>query len=290
LPAVLADAERLSSARQANDFAAAAPLVAGVLRELRAHAESSDPVAGRALVVAVHDTATLLKSMGHIDLGYMAAERLSEVVARLEEPAYMGLAAYSRLRMLPTENRALGGRLAAASLDQPGLTTTPEACSTYGMIHLVSALADAVAGKESDAVAHLDEAAEVAESVGESERLGGFAGLNFGPANVAQWRAAIAIETGNPGRSIEISDRLAPESIRSTSRRAAFYVDRGTAFAQTHRDGEAVASFLSAEGLSPQWVRLNSTVRDTVGSMLRRSRAKAGGSQLQALAARVGAA
>ncbi len=290
LAAVLADAERLSSARQANDFAAATPLAAGVLRELRAYMSTGDVSAMRALIVALHDVATILKAMGHVDLAYMAAERINELAATLDEPAYLGLAAYSRLRMLPTENRGLGSRLAAASLGQPGLTSTPEARSTYGMIHLVSALADAVTDKESDALGHLREAAEVADAVGETAGTGGFGGLNFGPANVVQWRAAIAIETGNPGRAIEVSNKLAPESIRSTSRRAAFYVDRGAAFAQTGREGEAVAAFLSAEGLSPQWVRLNSTVRDTVGSMLRRSRAKAGGAQLQALAARLGAA
>lgn len=290
LDAVATDAQRLSDLRRACDYATAAPLAALVLRELRAHAATGDRGAMRLLTIATHEAASIVKYLGYADLAYMAAERGSEVAGQLKEPAYVGLAAYSRLQMLPPENRPLGGRLAAASLDLPGLTSTPEAQSTYGMIHLVSAYADALAGKESDAFGHLSDAAEVARAVGEGERPGGFAGLNFGPTNVTQWRITITIETGNPGRAVELAAGLNPAMIASASRRAAFHIDRGNALAQTRRDSEAVAAFLAAENIAPQRVRLTTTVRETVGTMLRRSRAKAGGTQLQALAARLGAA
>lgn len=293
---VRVSADRLSVLRQACDYATAAPLAAVLVRELAGHAAAGNTEALRRLAVAAHETGTIVKYLGHVDLAYVAADRVQAAADELDEPAYQGLSAYSRLQMLPAEQRALGGRLASVSLALSGLASTRKARQAYGMIHLVSAFGDTLRERAADAEAHLAEAAEVADSLGEAEPPGGpgeddfGAILNFGPTNVRLWRMAIAIEAGEPGRALVIGRDVDPASISSISRRMAYFVDRGTALAQTRQDREALVSFLTAERLAPQRIRLSTPVRETVGAMIRRARRTAGGDNLRALAGRIGVA
>ena len=82
---------------------------------------------------------------------------------------------------------------------------------------------------------------------------------------------------------------MEPRRIGSASRRAQFHIDYGLALAATRRaDAAALAQFVNAERIAPQRVRLSPDVRDTVGAMLRRAQAGAGGAHLRQLAARVG--
>ena len=114
--------------------------------------------------------------------------------------------------------------------------------------------------------------------------------MNFGPTNVAQWRVSLALEGGEPGQAVELA-RAEPRRILSDSRRAQFHIEYGAALAATHRsDGEVLAQFVNAERIAPQRVRLSPTVRDNVGTLLRRARANAGGDHLRELASRVGVA
>ncbi len=196
--------------------------------------------------------AFVLKHLGYADLAYQAGGLCAGQAARLEEPALVGLANYTRLQVLAPESRQLGQQLARRAIHE-----------------------------------HLDEAEQIAAGLGEPVD-GGFGRTNFGPTNVAQWRASIAIETGSPGRAVALADKVNPHHIAAPSRAAAFHIDRGNALAQVRRDWDALVAFLTAERLAPQRVRLNSTVRDSVGVMVRRARRSAGGTGLRAMASRFG--
>lgn len=94
-----------------------------------------------------------------------------------------------------------------------------------------------------------------------------------------------------PAESKAIARGVAPDSIDSDTRKAAYYIDYGRGLAQTRKhDAEALASFLRAERTAPQRTRRSSAARESVGTMVRRARADAGGRQLQELAARIGVA
>lgn len=67
----------------------------------------------------------------------------------------------------------------------------------------------------------------------------------------------------------------------------AYSYDVATAFAQVGRDDEAIAMFLRAEAVGPQWFRLRPTVRATVGSIIRRARRSAVTKQMRGAAAAV---
>jgi hypothetical protein len=244
----------------------------------------------RLLTLTAFTAAFVLKYLGFVDLSLSAAERCHLAAAELGEPEWVGLAEYTRLHMLPAESRAVGQRLAAATADQlqPHLANAAVR-QAYGMLQLTTAWAETISGDEAAAQARLAEAREAADSLGADQADGGFAQMNFGPTNVAQWEASIAFEGGRPGKAVELARAIDPAQIHSTSRRAQFHIEYGSALASSRRaDGEALAQFINAERVAPQRIRLSPVVRETVGAMLRRARADAGGAHLRQLASRVG--
>jgi transcriptional regulator with XRE-family HTH domain len=290
------DVSRLMRCRRRCEYADAAHLIAPLLRDLGAAAYSpgaQDRAAGlRLLALTTHNAAFVLKYLGFVDLSLTAAERCHDAASTLDAPEWIGLAEYSRLHTLPPESRAVGRQLASATTDRLSRElTSPEILQAYGMLHLTTAWTEAVTGHMDAAEAHLREAQQVADRLGPDPHDGGFAQMNFGPTNVNQWRMSLALESGNPGRAVELSNAIRPEAIMSTSRLAAFHMDVGNAIAAGRRnDAEALAQFVRAERVAPQRVRLSPMVRETVGAMLRRARADAGGDTLRGLAARVGVA
>ena len=286
----------LMKSRRLCEYADAAHLIAPLLRDLGAAAYgpgAEDRDEGlRLLALTTHNSAFVLKYLGFVDLSLAAAERCHDAARELDAAEWVGLAEYSRLHTLPPESRAVGRQLASATADDLSRElTSPEVLQAYGMIHLTAAWTEALAGNMDAVRSHLDEAQQVADRLGPDPHDGGFAQMNFGPTNVEQWRMSLALESGEAGRAVELSRSIRPEAIISTSRRAAFHIDVGNALAAGRRnDAEALAQFVCAERVAPQRVRLSPMVRETVGAMLRRARADAGGDALRGLAARVGIA
>ncbi len=290
------DVKQLQLCRRTCDYSSAAPLIAPLLRNLGAAAHNPRTAdrseALRLLALTAHNAAFVLKYLGFIDLSLAASERTHLAASQLGEPEWIGLAEYTRLHMLPAESRAVGQRLAEATADrlQPHLSI-PAVRQTYGMLQLTTAWAEKISGREEAARDRLAEAQDAAESLGADPKDGGFGQMNFGPTNVAQWRASIAFEGGEAGKAIEMARAIDPQRILSTSRRAQFHIEYGSALAASRRaDAEALAQFVNAERVAPQRVRLSPAVRETVGAMLRRARADAGGMHLRNLASRIGVA
>lgn len=288
--------EDLKRWRRTCQYANAGPLIAPLLRDLGSAVSGSAgherSEALRLLVLTAHNAAFVLKYLGYVDLSLSAADRCHLAATALDEPEWIGLAEYTRLHMLPPESLSLGRNLASTTADalQPRMTS-PAVRQCYGMLHLTTAWTEALAGRQDRAADHVAEAAEVAESLGPDPVDGGFAGMNFGPTNVAQWRASLALESGEAGMAVELFRAIDPEKIHSTSRLAQFHIDTGCALSASRRhDIEAVVQFVRAETVAPERVRLSHAVRETVGAMLRRARADAGGARLRDLASRVGVA
>lgn len=285
----------LMATRRTCDYAKAASLVGPLLRDLGAAAYSPQsahrPDALRLLTIAAYHAAFLLKYLGFVDLPLTAAERCADAAAELDAPEYVGLADFARLHNLPPENRSVGRKLAGAATERLQHENHPAALQASGMLHLTCAWTDALTGQPGGAQTHLEEAAAIADRLGGDPADGGFAELQFGPTNIAQWRVSLALETGEPGRAVELARAVEPQRIRSHSRRTQFHIEHGAALATTRRsDGEALAQFINAERIAPQRVRLSPIVRDNVGTILRRARANAGNARLRDLAARIGVA
>ncbi len=276
-----------------SDFAGYGPLLPGLIRELHFYVEDGDAdVRGQglpALGATLHAAFYLAKDLGHHDLALIIAERCTEVARRLEDPAWTAVADFLRAHaMMPAGARRQARHAVRRAADalQPHVAG-PDALPVYGMLHLTSALNSAALREPDDAAAHLSEAADAARHTGETTAFQ----LYFGPTNLELWRLAVAVELGEGGRASEIAARVDPSIIRSRGRQAAFYADLGRGLAQVRgKDLEALAMLRRAEQLAPQQVRTSPPVRETVGVMLQRARAAAGGRDLRGLAHRMGVA
>lgn len=262
----------------ATDFAALGPMLPGLLAGCT----------GPDLVRVGYAAMFHLRYTGYGDLAReVAALALADAQQR-DDPTWLAVAEFVRANALPAETADLAGELARQAADavQPhaGL---PQARQAYGMLHLTAALRAAAAGRGGDAQAHLAEAAGEADTLGEPDGTG-VCSLGFGPTNVGIWRLAVLTELGDPDEAAGRASEVEPERSTLPNRQAVYWLDYGRALAGLGRDSEAIAAFLRAETVCPQFVRLRPTVRDTVAVILRRTRARAVSPPLRRAAEMVG--
>jgi transcriptional regulator with XRE-family HTH domain len=140
----------------------------------------------------------------------------------------------------------------------------PEALSLYGAMHLVHAV---ISGHESDraqARAHLAEATQIADRLGEDRND---FDTEFGPTNVKLHAVAIAVDLGDAGEALDIAKDLDASGL-SPERQARLLVDTARAHAQRRHVGEALAALLDAERLAPEHVRAHHLARATINDLL----------------------
>lgn len=265
------DVRTVMEAGGAYDFATVAPMLPNLLGGLH----------GGDLVQVAHVGVYTLKHLGYADLARDAA-RLAVTEAReLGDPAWIGIAEFIRVLAMPPEMPGAPTRLAQRVADeiQPHIGD-PLVRQAYGMLHLHAALRAAVDRRADLARDHLDEAREAADTLGEPEDLG-LARFAFGPTNVGFWTVSIQLELGEPRLAIEASEAVAPGRIPLANRQAPYHADVATALAEVGRDDEAIAAFLRSEAVGPQWFRLRPTVRDTIRSIVRRTRRNAVSKQMR---------
>lgn len=228
---------------------------------------------GAQLVDLTRITMFLLKGHGYPDLARDAA-RLGVVEARrLDDPALIGVAEFTRANALPVETSGLASRLAHTAADQlQPHTADTRTRQAYGMLHLTAALREATVQQIGAARAHVEEAVAEAASLGEPDDLG-ISMLVFGPTNSGVWQMTVVAELGDPDEVLRVADTLTPERLPVPQRRANYHAHRGRALAAVGgHDEEAVLAFLRAEEITPQWVRLQSPIRDATSTILARTR------------------
>jgi transcriptional regulator with XRE-family HTH domain len=276
-PAVAAELDRLNTQlRPAADYAAEGAVLPGLIAELHT-LYVTDPDHRTEILCALMDcyvaTGFLLKHQGVYGLPSLAAFRARHVAEELDDPAWLGLAAFLKASTLggKARPRMLVLSMQAANELAPHLDDS-RAAQMYGMLHLNVALASAALCRADDAADHLDEAAMVAQRVSaDGCEFGNFGHQGFSADNVGIWRLAIAVELGEGGRVREIARTVDLSRVPSASRQAMFWADLGCGMAQERsmRD-EAVEALLRAEKIAPQRIHANPFVRETVGDLLRR--------------------
>lgn len=272
------DLAALMAARSRYDFAAAAPMVPGLLAG----------ATGGELVQVATVAESVLRHLGYIDLAREAGRLAVLGAEQADDPAWLGTAERRRVACFPPESAA-GPVLARRAADKIQPRCADERTRrAYGMLHLEAALRSATLGREDDARDHLQEAERVAATVPEPSDWDDLAQHCFGPTNVAMWRATILAELGNPQEATRAAESVNPDVIPFRHRRAAWWVDRMTMAAAARRDSDAVTAFLRAESEAPQYVRIRPIARDTIRVIWRRTRQAAVPPPLRRAAAMVG--
>lgn len=272
------DVRALMEAGGAYDFATVAPQLPNLLGGLR----------GADLVQVAHVATYTLKHLGHQDLARDAARLAVQEARELGRPEWIGIAEFIRILAMPPEMPGAPARLAQRIADeiQPHIGD-PAVRQAYGMLHLHAALRAAVDRRGDQAHEHLREASDAAESLGEPVDLG-LARFAFGPTNVGFWTVSVENELGEPQRAIEAAEMIAPGRIPLANRQAPYFADVAGAMAQVGRDHEAIAMLLRSEAAGPQWFRLRPTIKDSVGSIVRRTKRNSLTKQMRHAAVAVG--
>jgi transcriptional regulator with XRE-family HTH domain len=265
----------------------------GLIDELHVHAaapadEAAQRLALETLVEAYMCAAGMARSLGHPDLGHIAAMRADETAVALDDPVARGKAGFALLRpngdnwdrIKVMAERAVD-RLEPHARDESSM-------QVLGMLMLNASMASA-ARLDSAAARHwLDEAAALAARVPDDLDANWQA---FSTTNVRIWRISVSVECGESGAAVTQMAAAVDRAKLSAhpARMSCFYADVGRGLARDPRHrADAVRWLKDAEGMAPQRIRNDAKVRESVAVMLEQARVAAGGRELRGMAARMG--
>ncbi len=270
--------------RNDADYASLMPLLPVLMLDLAGHGAEY----GGAMVEVSFAARYALRSIGQHDLAYQAARVGQTAALAYGDPAWIGQAAYSLAQALPTEHAALGLRTVTAAADmlQP-LPGRPEQ-EVYGCLHILAAHLEATLQNPASARAHLDEAADIAASLGDPQRTGplsaGFNGNWFGPTQVAFWRVACAAELSDVATARNVASTIDLTLLPVANRHVYLHTDLARALAAAGQDDEALKQLVLAERAAPQHFRHSRVVTDLVATIVTRARRRSVAGDLERLA------
>lgn len=282
------DVQAAAQAWQDCDYAAAGRDLGRIITDLHAHVHTGNRAGLPIYVEALDVAAWTVRLLGHYDLAYALTSRQQAIAADSDDQHLQAFSAFTRALTIGAaasgdeQAQATGRRHAERALD--ALTPRDDTgLQLAGMLHLAACRADI--GSGGDGAEHLAEATRLAERTGDGTAYQ----LFFGPTNVAIWKIHFAVERGDGGATVELARDVRLDAIGSKARQTMFYRHLGLGLAQSRgREAAAIDALLKAERLAPGKLRLDPLARETVGHLLSRARATAGGEPLRRLARHVG--
>lgn len=240
------------------------------------------------LITAFSSVMWMTKRLGVRGVPSVAARAVRQCAEALEDPVWLGYAAWLRGDATGALDRAAQYRRSVAAAQ--ALTARlddAEAVQACGMLHLSAALAAAAQADHDTAATHLEEASALAARM--DTEAGTWAHLFFGVTTVGIWRTTLAVELGEYGHAVRVAKMVRPELLPSTARQAVFWAELGRALVTSAKTREkGVRVLRHAEQLAPQRIHHDVFVRETVADLLRQARRAAGGRELRGLATRLG--
>ena len=293
-PQIQADLDRLVMITHAtSDHAAMGELASVLLSELHGgyvRLPQQRRAVLRALMVAYTSAMWAAQRLGGHGLPILAARAVQQCAETLDDPVWLGYAAWLHGNATGRLDRAAQYRRSVTAADT--LTSrldSSDAVQACGMLHLSAALAAGVQADPDTAATHLTEAAALAARM--DTEVGTWAHLWFGATNVGIWRTSLAVEIGEHGQAVEVAKTVHPELLPGNVRQAEFWAEVGRALVAGKKTRDkGVRVLLHAEQLAPQRIRRDLLIREAVADLLRQARRDAGGRELRGLAWRMGVA
>lgn len=218
---------------------------------------------------------------GNIDLATTAARRGYDLAKQHDNPGLLGFARwYWALELTSMGARARAQAVLSEGIDELTPAVQVSASDTLpaeivGMMHLQQARTAARQRRADDAHAHLDEAAHVADRVGERNGMR----QHFGPTNVAAWRVSIGVELSEGAKAYEDATAapIGIDALGSRERASSLHFDFARVLAQENgpRDGDSIRHLDTADRIAPQRIRGDPLARDLVLTLDRRARRRA---------------
>jgi transcriptional regulator with XRE-family HTH domain len=293
-PQLAEDLQRLITTMvRTADYAAQnelAPVVIGELHGAYLRLPHQRPVVLVGLMRAYSSAAVTTVGLGALGLPSLAARAAQQCAEALEDPVWLGYAAYLRGFATGRLNPAAAyQRSVAAAESLTSQLDSDDALQACGMLHLSAAQAVGVQGDHATAAIHLQEASVLAARMG--TEVGTWAHLWFGPTNVGVWKTHITLDRREYGQALDAAKAVHPELFPSNNQQAGFWAEVGRALAAEKKTREkAVRVLVHAEQLAPQRIHADLFVREVVSGLLRQALSQAGRRELRALAWRMGLA
>ncbi|WP_433568143.1 helix-turn-helix domain-containing protein (plasmid) [Nocardia sp. CA-151230] len=213
--------------------------------------------------------------LGYVDLSSLAVDRYEWAAARSGDELAVLAGDYQRAgEMIATADWAAAGRFLENSrrrIESELNREDPATLAMWGNLHLKSGLAAARGGRRDLADAHLAEARETAERLGEDRDD---YRLCFGPANVDIWSVGLAVEMMDGTEAVRRSEDVHLPTGTPRERVGHHYIDLARGFL-LHGDREGAFSALQvAKRVAPTQTRYHPMVHETI-RMLARQEARA---------------
>ncbi|MFB9392792.1 helix-turn-helix domain-containing protein [Streptomyces coeruleoprunus] len=141
---------------------------------------------------------------------------------------------------------------------------SPRHLSVLGSLHLMLALVHARSGARAAAREQIEKARVVAARLGEERND---FNLEFGPTNVEIQAVSTAVDLGDAGEALDLSEGLDTSGL-SMERQARHLIDLGRAHAQRRHFGDALDCLLKAEERAPDMVRTHVAARAVIRDLM----------------------
>lgn len=220
-------------------------------------------------------TSQVTYKLGFVDLASLAVDRYEWAAAQSGDPLAVLAGDYQRAgELIAAADWNAAERLLERSRHQiEGDIGKGDAATLamMGNLHLKSGLAAARGGKRDAADAHLAEASEIAQRLGEDRDD---YRLCFGPTNVDIWSVGLAVEMGDGTEAVKRNENVHLPSSTPRERAGHHYIDLARGFL-LHGDREGAFSALQvAKRIAPSQTRYHPMVHETI-RMLARQEARA---------------
>jgi transcriptional regulator with XRE-family HTH domain len=274
-----------------NRFNTLGALLPELIAQARAAGDGPEASAVRSDVYGV--TASMLVSLGHVDLAYLAMERAITAAEgsgdELRRAAVSGWMSWLLLHQTGSYDQAQRLAVTEADRTEPRLgIAPPQAIAVWGGL-LVSA---AVAAARNDRPDEADDLLNLAEAAAVRVGAQGYEVSShyerpFGVPLVLMQAVDIAVVTDRPGRALALAARMPPDADLPDAAKARHLADIAFAQTATGRDTKAVDTLLRIERQAPSWMRYQSYPRTIIRELLERER-RARTPRLRGLAVRMG--
>jgi hypothetical protein len=284
-----------SQAHQAWDLTHAGRYtdLTGLLRSLipdletaaRTVRQSQQPEVCELLATTYQACSAALAKLGEPEAAWIAADRAMAAAERADNPMLVAAGAFRLVFVFLAahhyDQAEETARTAADALQPLADQGDPQAMSLWGALTSQRAVAASRINDPDTAYSHLERARQTAARLGEGRND---YNTEFGPANVALYEIAVAVELGDAGRALRTATTVDTSGL-SAERQARMLIDVARAHAQRRQVGEAVAALRQAEDITPEQVLTHDLVRQLVSDLLTMQDPPS--SELRGLAARL---
>jgi hypothetical protein len=232
-------------------------------------ADADDPD-HHALLAEVYLLATrVLIKLDDQQLGWMTADR-ARALAASSGDALTTAEASRNLAVLARKAGwyAQATVIALTAADDPALHGGNQAFTAERGLLIQSAAYTAARSGDRHGMRELtDEAAAIAAQLNDGTLLRNRGG-GFTPATVHLHRISAENAVGEPGAAVDAARTLPPQRLPTVERRARYYTDLATAFAQWGRRDDCIRALLAAERHAPEEIHARPAIRALVSGLL----------------------